>query len=125
MTSLYACTLQSGAACTLYAVGTPGGESEARNFLASLDQIPQVQFQARFERLTAIGYLRSPDEMRELHIAGQPPVHEIKTRSGYRLYVIRKGSNWIATHGAKKPKDKQVGKQVQRARDIYGKAGAK
>lgn len=72
-------------------------------------------------RLAEVGWLRSPEFMRRLQVPGEPPVEEIKAHSGpgYRLYVIKEGINWVATHGRKKPKDRRVKREAERSRQIY------
>ena len=109
-----------GSKLTLYGAIGDGGTCDADVFLGKLDVRAQVKFQARFERLTEIGYLRSPDEMRNLQVPGQPDVHEIKVHygPGYRLYIIRLGIDWMATHGCEKPKNRHVPAQAEKARDI-------
>src|SRR5665647_3727326 len=100
----------------------PTGESPARDFLLDLDDAAQAAFRARFERLTGVGFLRSPEAWRRLEVTGSPAVFEIKVHKGpgYRLYVIRHEQTlWVATHGCKKPKDKAVPGEVSRARGLY------
>lgn len=59
--------------------------------------------------------------MHPVECKGDPVVHEIKVHHGpgYRLYVIRHGRDWIATHGRKKPRDKHVCKEAKRAREAF------
>lgn len=118
--------LTRGRSCSLYGAVIEGGVCEAEDFLAALGPRQQAQFQARIERLTEIGFLRSPEEMRQLRVDGDPPIHEIKVHAGpgYRLYVVRYGTDWVATHGREKPKGKKVPAEVKRAREIV-KAASK
>lgn len=113
--------LHSGTALTLYAVVDEGGVCDAEIWLAGLPVAPQTQFKARFERLTVHGRLGGYDQMHQLECPGEPPVTEIKVHHGpgYRLYVIREGRDWVATHGCKKPKDKKVCTEATRARNIF------
>ncbi|MFF0490814.1 hypothetical protein ACFYTQ_17480 [Nocardia sp. NPDC004068] len=121
MTSLRLEVLHDGRTLTLFGA-VIGGACRARDWLASCDERTKAQFYVRFERLTTIGYLRSPEEMRRLHCPVSPSVSEIKTRSGHRLYVIREGNDWIATHGARKPPDRKVCEQAARAIEIWKEA---
>ncbi|MGO9228556.1 MAG: hypothetical protein ACLQKA_05000, partial [Bryobacteraceae bacterium] len=79
------------------------------------------QFQTSFERLTQIGYLMGEERMHPLKCPGTPGVQEIKVHvsPGYRLYVIREGRDWVATHGRKKPKDKRVCEEAKKARTAF------
>lgn len=97
------------------------GSCPAEDFLTGLDAAGQAQFRARFERLTAVGHLRSPDQFRQLQVEGLPKVYEIKAPAGpaWRLYVVPVKRDWIATHGCRKPKDKRVSIEVARAREIF------
>lgn len=97
------------------------GTCPAEEFLAGLDARALAQIDARLGRLTEVGWLRSPDLFRELKVAGQPKVWEVKAHAGrgHRLYLIRHGTDWIATHGGPKPPDRRVTAEVRRSRDIY------
>ncbi|MBS9534345.1 hypothetical protein KIH27_12190 [Mycobacterium sp. M1] len=113
--------LHTGPKLTIYAAIGPTGGCEAEAWLAALADRAKAQFLARFERLAEIGFLRSPEEMRELQCGSGEKVHEIKVPfgPGYRLYVIRVGRDWLATHGTTKPRDARVCTEATRARDIY------
>lgn len=114
--------IYEGRALTVYGVVLPERGCLVSDWLAGLPPQPQAQFRARLDRLTEVGFLRSPEEMRPLQCNGEPPVHEIKTRSGHRLYVIRSRQDWVATHGAVKPPDRKVCAQAERARGIWKEA---
>lgn len=113
--------LASGHALTLYAVVNESGGCDAEDWLAELPTQAQVQFKARFDRLTEVGRLGGYEQMHQLDCKGDPPVFEIKAPHGpgYRLYVMRLGRNWIATHGRKKPKDRKVCIEATRARTAF------
>jgi hypothetical protein len=111
--------LCGGSSLTLYAVVGEDGSCDAKAWLAGLPQQAQIQFQARFERLCEVGFLRSPEEMRRLDCPGDPKVFEIKVKSGYRLYVVLEGKDWLATHGVKRPKDKHVCRQAMKTRTVH------
>jgi putative component of toxin-antitoxin plasmid stabilization module len=86
-----------------------------------LDAREQARFRALLERLCSVGFLRAPEDMRRLEVAGDPSVSEVKVHSGpgYRLYLVPEHRRWIATHGCKKPKDKLVARQVTKSRKMY------
>lgn len=113
--------LYTGRKLTIYAVVGPTGRCEAEVWLETLVDRAKAQFMARFERLAEIGFLRSPEEMRELQCGSGEKVHEIKVPfgPGYRLYVIRTGRDWLATHGTKKPREAKVCAEATRAREIF------
>lgn len=103
------------------ALELPNGASPAETFLAELPSRPQAQFKAAIERLVQVGWLRSPDVMRILDVDGEPKVSEIKAHygPGYRLYVVRRHTTWIATHGGPKPSNnRRVAAEVNRAREL-------
>jgi putative component of toxin-antitoxin plasmid stabilization module len=118
MTSQRRLVLLSGDKLTLYAI-IDQGVCHADEWLRGLCDQAQAQFRARFERLTTVGYLRSPQEWRHLGSG----VHEIKVRAGpgYRLYVVQQQRDWVATHGRKKPSDRKVPKEVSKARQIFNR----
>ncbi len=107
----------------MYATIDDNGDCGVKAWLTGLPIQAQVQFRARLERLAEIGHLRSPEEMRRLQCAGEP-VSEIKVRSGYRLYTLPHGEDWVGTHGAKKPPDRKVCRQADIAREIWTESHA-
>ncbi len=113
--------LQAGPALTLYAILDEDGVCCAEVWLAGLPTRVGGQFQTSFERLTQIGYLMGEERMHPLKCPGTPGVQEIKVHvsPGYRLYVIREGRDWVATHGRKKPKDKRVCEEAKKARTAF------
>jgi hypothetical protein len=114
--------LKGGAALTLYAVVNEDGVCGAEEWLAGLSTGAQGQFMACFEQLTAVGFLRGEERMHPTKGSGAPVVQEIKVHDGpgYRLYVIKQGRDWVATHGCKKPRNnKQVAREAKKARDIF------
>lgn len=114
-------TLAMGPKGVIIGVRLPDETCPSEDFLKGLNTAAQTQFQARFERLTQIGYLRNPDQMRQLHVPGEPKVWEIKvpTGPGWRLYVVHAQTIWVATHGSAKPSKNRVPNEVDRARDIF------
>ena len=105
-----------GRALTLYAVATEES-CEVYNWLESLDTAAQTAFRSRFEHLCDQGHLRSPEAWRSL----DKGVFEVKVHCGpgYRLYLLRDGKNFIATHGRIKPKDSKVKAEVKKALDTF------
>lgn len=102
-------------------VQLPNGRCPAEEFLAGLDARALAQIDALLGRLTEIGWLRSPELFRDLQVAGEPKVWEVKSHSGrgHRLYLIRYGTDWLATHGGPKQPDKRLKVEVRRARDVF------
>lgn len=98
------------------------GECPAVTWLQGLDTKANVQFRARFDQLTTVGYLRISDQFNDLQCPGRPPVYEIKVNSGYRMYVVRSERDWVATHGTKKPAKRKVCIEAERARGIWEEA---
>ncbi|AXH48373.1 RelE-like toxin [Gordonia phage Floral] len=98
------------------------GACEVEQFLADLPERARAQFFVRFRMYCEHGRLRNPDQMRKLQVdTDRPPVHEIKVPDGpgYRLFGIEEAGKFVATHGAKKPKEKALRKHVNRARSTY------
>lgn len=109
----------------VFTVSGPNGKDEGHDFLLELDKRPQAQFKRHLTRLRDGHHVASPDNMRFLS-SNDPTgrgaqVHELKVHygSGFRLYVVRWNAKWYVTHGARKPKDRQVPKQIRRAFDIF------
>lgn len=117
--------LQGGPRGTIWAVELKDGACPADDFLKSLETRARAQFKARFEALSQTGTLRTPDFMRVLQVTGSPKVYEIKVDHGpgWRLYLIRLGTSWYATHGCKKPKDRTVAKEAEKSRVVFAKGG--
>lgn len=118
--------LQSGRKGQVVGVELPDGTCPAYEFLSGLGANEQARFRALLEQLCEVGFLRAPEVMRRLEVAGDPRIHEVKVHKGpgYRLYLVQKSRLWLATHGSKKPKDSRVQNEVERARKIYGEGGA-
>lgn len=110
--------IKSGVKASVLAIVRPNGSCPAIEFL---DEVKQGQFEARLEHLCATGRLRTPDLFRKLEVPGEPAVWEVKCDKGpgYRLYLVRVGNKFLATHGGKKPKANQVKAQVAMARTIF------
>jgi putative component of toxin-antitoxin plasmid stabilization module len=121
MTKVASVELQRGPAAAIIGIVMGDGTCPSEEFLSGLNDQAQTQFKARFERLTTVGHLINPDQMRLLQVDGQPRVWEIKAHCGpgWRLYVVQEGRCWVATHGTKKVSDKKVPKEVAKARKIY------
>lgn len=117
-----------GAQLRVIAVRDGSGRCHGEEFLRTLRaKHPRAytELKVRIQRLADTGELRNTEQFRRIQGAGEPPVYEIKAHDGpgWRLYAIRDGAAWYVTHGCKKPKDKQVANEAERARRIYrGKA---
>lgn len=102
------------------------GVCPAYDYVASLNAADQAQFKARFERYTQVGFLRSPEEMRIIEEVGKDTrIHEIKTRNGHRLFGVQEETRFVASHGVRKPKEKDVKKHAAQARSAYEQALAR
>jgi putative component of toxin-antitoxin plasmid stabilization module len=108
-----------GEALTLYAVESKEGVCEVDDWLDALEDRAFAAFEARFTHLCAIGHLRATEQWRYL----DDDVFEIKvhTGPGYRLYMLRDGNDFTATHGRKKPDDRKVKRETKKAAKIFGK----
>lgn len=117
--------LHSGPLGVIWGVELGDGSCPAEAFLMGLELRARAQFKARFERVGEVGNLRAPEMGHYLDAPGKPPIYQIKAECGpgYRLYVVRKGMDWYATHGCKKPKDRKVAAQAVKARGIYATGG--
>jgi hypothetical protein len=112
--------IQHGPAKTILGVVDGDGICESHDYLAALNKSDQAQFKARFERYVQIGFLRSPNEMRIIEETDQViRIHEIKTRNGHRLFGVQEDLRFVATHGTRKPKPREVTKHAARARSVY------
>lgn len=105
-----------GVKLTLYAV-SKGDVCDVAVWLESLDDAAQSAFKSRFEHLCDVGRLRSPGSWRAL----DKGVFEVKVHAGpgYRLYMLRDGNDFMATHGRVKPKPNRVAAEVKKARRMF------
>lgn len=98
----------------------PNGDCPSLEFLLGLQGKEQVGLKARMVTLAATGTQKTPENFRKLEVDGDPPVFELKhTALNLRLYLIKGDRVYYATHGRKKPKDRQVAKEVKRARELW------
>lgn len=75
---------------------------------------------ARLDMLANKGFLKVPENFRRLEGSGSSVVYEIKhVPHNLRLYVLKRGNTYYATHGSLKPKRRQVATEVARAQKIY------
>lgn len=107
-----------GQKLTLYAVVAKGG-CQVDAFLEGLPGPVQTAFRGRFEHLCDVGRLRSPGSWRQL----DDGIFEVKVDKGpgYRIYMLRDGNDFTATHARKKPKDNKVPGEVKKANNIFTK----
>lgn len=125
-TSLIYREIENGPAKTIVGIVDADGVCASDDYVASLSTADQAQFKARFERYTQVGFLRSPQEMRIIEELGVDiRIHEIKTRNGHRLFGVQEERRFVASHGTRKPKDKEVKKHAARARSAYEEAVAR
>lgn len=96
------------------------GRSEAEEFIAALPLRFQARYQRYFEWLRDGHRIKSPENQRHLKSVPEKglTVEELKVDK-YRLYVIRDGARWCATHGRKKPNDNRVPTEIGLALAIY------
>ncbi|MGW4426039.1 hypothetical protein [Streptosporangium sp. NPDC004631] len=100
------------------------GSLPAVDFLKSLPLPAQATFKALFARQLDHDVLLAKERFRMLATDTKDPrVYEWKVHSprAWRLYGIRDGSIWYATHGsAKAGETRGVPREVGRARKIFG-----
>lgn len=104
------------------AVRLADGSLPALDFLNSIEPRAQQAFRALFQRQVGMGVLLSEERFRFLDHK-DPRVVEWKVHSprALRLYGIRQGSIWYATHGSIKAGEvRGVKREVKRARTIFG-----
>lgn len=98
------------------------GASPAREFIDALPDNQKAKFQRYFERLRDHQRIASPENMRHLKsdTLGNE-VHELKTHAdgGRRLYLVKSGVRWHATHGRRKPKDNKVNSEIGKAFELF------
>ena len=114
----------------VYAIRLSDTDCPALAWLRSLNRKEQAAIGSRLGTFAEVGWLRSPDAFNNLAEADpnnldKPRVDEIKhVGQNLRLYVVdfTPGRNHAyVTHGTKKPKPRQVAKEVKKAREIFKK----
>lgn len=112
--------IRSGIRAAVVAVIRADGSCPAKEFL---DEVKIAQLEMRIESFCAMGTLRTPEAFRRLDVDDRKPaIWEIKSDKGpgYRLYGVRLGQRFVATHGTPKRKGtRAVRIEVERARTIY------
>ena len=110
----------------VWTVGLANGQDKAQAFIHSLTPKDQAKFRKYFEYLRQGFQIKNPENMRHISGArdptgGEAEVHELKVHrgGGLRLYVVRYQGRWYATHGRKKPQDRQAPKEARKAFDIF------
>ena len=101
------------------------GVCEAKEFYDRLPLRARLDFDKIMSRLTEFGRITNQERFRRLEAPGQPTVWEMKSHEGpgYRIFCIQDRLDWWATHGRKKPKDRQISNEVNRAREIFAERG--
>jgi len=109
----------------IWGVRRSTGVCEAKEFYDGLPLRARLDFKKIMSRLTEFGRIANKEMFRRLEVTGHPTVWEMKSHEGpgYRIFCIQDGLDWWATHGRKKPKDKQVSNEVSRAREIFAERG--
>lgn len=108
-------------------ISGPNGKDEADEFLRTISTADQAKFDRYLRYLRDGHHVRSPENMRHIKGVTDPAqkgaeVHELKVHrnGGLRLYLVKFGDRWYATHGVmKKPSDKDVPKHAKRAFAIF------
>lgn len=105
----------------VYGVRLRSGKCPALEFLEEVPTNAAAEFRKLMDRLLTQGTIRNSQRFRMLKVEGSPRVYEFKTHQspGFRLYCVKQGTDWFATHGDEKPKDNRVKDHVIRARTIY------
>lgn len=127
MTEVEHLVLCEGGGRRIWGVRGSDGVCGAEVFIIGLPVGARLDFRKIMDRLVTVGRITNTEVFRRLQSPGRPPVWEMKSFEGpgYRLYCIQEGTDWWVTHGSKKPKDRRVGNEVARARDIFaGRSGA-
>jgi hypothetical protein len=113
--------LYAGAHGKVMAVRLTDGSLPALDFLNSIDPRAQATFRTLFQRQFAMGVLLSKERFRFLdHETPQVAEWKVHSPRALRLFGIRQGSTWYATHGSVKPGERGVKREVKRARTIFG-----
>ncbi|WP_172592119.1 hypothetical protein [Subtercola boreus] len=91
------------------------GRCDAWDYIDGLADQAKAHFQRYFEYLAEGKHIRSPEKMRHLATDSMGnEVHELKVHlnGGSRVYVVKHGDRWFATHGSRKPKDSRVPTEI-------------
>jgi len=110
---------------TVNTICAHGDKDEADEFLRTLNAASKAKFQRYLEYLRDGHRIKSPENMRHINVADPmnkgAEVHELKVHrdGGLRLYIVRYGGRWYATHGTKKVKDSAVPREAQKAFHIF------
>jgi hypothetical protein len=111
--------LRAGVKAVVVGVVLQDGTCPAKEFL---DELQAPQFEARMEAFGAMGTLRVTEQLNKASSEGRPIVWEIKAEKhhvAYRLYGVRVGAKFVATHGSVKRKPNVLKQEVAKAREIY------
>lgn len=120
--------LYAGSHGKVMAVRLPNGSLPALDFLNSLPPRAQESFKALFARQLDSGHLLTDTRFRWIEDGKKkkPDVCEWKVHNprALRLFGIREGSTWYATHGSNKPGEvRGIKRASERARTIFAEGG--
>ena len=102
----------------MFAVRRNGG-CDAKDFIQGLDKQFRARYQRYLQRLRDGIGIQAPQKIRRLSQSGtEPLVYELKVDK-YRLYVVKFGGRWFATHGREKPKNNQVKNEIEKSIAIF------
>lgn len=94
------------------------GRCDAVEFIGSLAPRYQARYQRLLEYLRDGRRIKNPENRRDLDNQNGHLLIELKV-DVYRLYLIQDGRFWFLTHGRKKPTNRQVAREIDKARRIH------
>lgn len=123
-------TFEDGLKASIKGVVFADGSCPADRFLN--EEIPleaRAAFEGRMRNYGARGWLRNPEQMRDISEgqkakrADNETVSEMKVDKGpgYRLYGVKRGNTFLVTHGMPKPKDKLVAAEAKKTRQYIAR----
>ena len=115
--------LYAGTRGKVMAVRLTNGSLPALDFLSSLPPRAQEAFKVLFSRQCDSGQLLSDTRFRWIEDGKKKPdvcEWKVHSPSALRLFGIREGGIWYATHGRDKPGEvREIKREAKRARTIF------